>query len=114
MDSTTFLLVALLIAALVAIVMLAVLLRRRPGDMLGALLRDEQRAGRGELREQLDGFALQQGQRIDGFGGQLQAVAARTDQRLDDFTVRTDARLDELRAALSEDARKARSEAAEQ
>ena len=114
MDSTTLLLVALLIAALVAIVMLAVLLRRRPGDMLGALLRDEQRAGRGELREQLDGFSLQQGQRIDGFGGQLQAVAARTDQRLDDFTLRTDARLDELRAALSEDARKARSEAAEQ
>ena len=114
MDSTTLLLAALLIAVLVAIVMLAALLRRRPGDMLGALLRDEQRAGRGELREQLDGFALQQGHRIDGFGGQLQAVAARTDQRLDDFTLRTDARLDELRAALSEDARKARSEAAEQ
>lgn len=114
MDSTKLLLVLLVIAVLVAVVMLAVLLRRRPGDMLGALLRDEQRAGRGELREQLDGFALQQGQRIDGFGGQLQAVAARTDQRLDDFTVRTDARLDELRAALSEDARKARSEAAEQ
>src|SRR6478672_972066 len=114
MDSTTLLLVALIIAALVAIAMLAVLLRRRPGDLLGALLRDEQRAGRGELRDQLDGFALQQGQRIDGFGGQLQAVAARTDQRLDDFTLRTDARLDELRAALSEDARKARSEAAEQ
>ena len=47
MDSTTLLLVALLIAALVAIAMLAALLRRRPGDMLGALLRDEQRAGRG-------------------------------------------------------------------
>ncbi|HSD15755.1 MAG TPA: DNA recombination protein RmuC [Thermomonas sp.] len=114
MDSTTLLLVVVLIAVLVAIAMIAVLLRRSPGDTLGAMLRDEQRAGRGELRGQLDGFALQQGQRIDGFGGQLQAVAARTDQRLDDFTLRTDARLDELRAALSEDARKARSEAAEQ
>ena len=114
MDSTTLLLVVLLIAVLAAIGLLAVLVLRRPEERIGGLLRDEQRAGRGELREQLDGFALQQGQRIDGFGGQLQAVAARTDQRLDDFTLRTDARLDELRAALTEDARKARSEASEQ
>lgn len=114
MDSTTLLLVVLLIAVLVAIGLVIMMLLRRPEERIGGVLRDEQRAGRGELREQLDGFALQQGQRIDGFGGQLQAVAARTDQRLDDFTLRTDARLDELRAALSEDARKARSEAAEQ
>ena len=114
MDSTTLLLVALLIAVLVLIGLSLAALLRRPEERIGNALRDEQRTGRGELRGQLDGFALQQGQRIDGFGGQLQAVAARTDQRLDDFTVRTDARLDELRAALSEDARKARSEAAEQ
>ena len=114
MESTTLLLVVLLIAVLVAIGLLLAVLLRRPEERIGALLRDEQRAGRGELREQLDGLALQQGQRIDGFGGQLQAVAARTDQRLDDFTLRTDARLDELRAALTDDARKARSEAAEQ
>ena len=114
MESTTLLLVVLLIAVLVAIGLLLAVLLRRPEERIGALLRDEQRAGRGELREQLDGLTLQQGQRIDGFGGQLQAVAARTDQRLDDFTLRTDARLDELRAALTDDARKARSEAAEQ
>ncbi len=114
MDSTTLLLTVVLIAVLVAIGLLLAVLLRRPEERIGALLRDDQRAGRGELREQLDGFTLQQGQRIDGFGGQLQAVAARTDQRLDDFTLRTDARLDELRAALTEDARKARSEAAEQ
>ena len=90
MDSTTLLLVVLLIAVLAAIGLLAVLVLRRPEERIGGLLRDEQRAGRGELREQLDGFALQQGQRIDGFGGQLQAVAARTDQRLDDFTLRAE------------------------
>ena len=113
MESNTLLLLVL-VAVLVAIGLLLVLLLRRPEDRMGGLLRDEQRAGRGELREQLEGFASQQGQRIDGFGAQLQAVAARTDQRLDEFTVRTDARLDELRAALTEDARKARLEAAEQ
>jgi DNA recombination protein RmuC len=113
MESNT-LLVVLLVAVVMAIGLLLALLLRRPEDRIGGLLRDEQRAGRGELREQLDGFATLQGQRIDGFGAQLQAVAARTDQRLDEFTVRTDARLDELRAALTEDARKARLEAAEQ
>jgi DNA recombination protein RmuC len=113
MESNT-LLIVVLVAALVAIGLLLVLLLRRPEDRIGGLLRDEQRAGRGELREQLEGFSSQQGQRIDGFGAQLQAVAARTDQRLDEFTLRTDARLDELRAALTEDARKARLEAAEQ
>ena len=41
-------------------------------------------------------------------------MAARTDARLDDLTARTDARLDDLRAALTEDARKARLEHAEQ
>ena len=113
MESNTLLQIVLA-GLLVAIGLLLVLLLRRPEDRIGGLLRDEQRAGRGELREQLEGFASQQGQRIDGFGAQLQAVAARTDQRLDEFTVRTDARLDELRAALTEDARKARLEAAEQ
>ena len=41
-------------AALVAIGLLLVLLLRRPEDRIGGLLRDEQRAGRAELREQLD------------------------------------------------------------
>ena len=109
MDTTTLLLSLLLLAVLGLI---ALLLLRRPEDRIAALLRDEQRGGRDELRGQLDSFALQQGQRIDGFGAQLQAVAARTDQRLDELTQRTDARLDELRAALTEDARKARLEAA--
>ena len=71
MDSTTLLLVVLLIAVLAAIGLLAVLVLRRPEERIGGLLRDEQRAGRGELREQLDGFALQQGQRIAALEQQL-------------------------------------------
>ena len=97
METNTLLLVLLLVAVLVAVGLLAVLLLRRPGDALGALLREEQRAGRGELREQLDSLSRQQEQRIDGFG-----------RNLADLTQRTDARLDELRAALTEDAHKAR------
>ena len=87
MDSITLLLVLLLVAVLAAIVLLVVLLLRKPdnaaGDRLGLLLRDEQRGGRGELREQLA-----------------------------DSIQRTDARLDELRAALNDDAHKARLELA--
>ena len=87
MDSITLLLVLVLVAVLAAIVLLVVLLLRKPdnaaGDRLGLLLRDEQRAGRGELREQLA-----------------------------DSIQRTDSRLDELRAALNDDAHKARLELA--
>ena len=87
MDSITLLLVLVLVAVLAAIVLLVVLLLRKPdnaaGDRLGLLLRDEQRVGRGELREQLA-----------------------------DSIQRTDARLDELRAALNDDAHKARLELA--
>ena len=111
MDLNTLLLLLLLVAALAII---ALLLLRRPEQRIGSVLRDEQRTGRDELRGQLDSFALQQGQRIDGFGSQLQAVAARTDTRLDELTSRTDARLDALREALTEDARKARQEGAQQ
>ncbi|MCM2336586.1 MAG: DNA recombination protein RmuC, partial [Pseudomonas sp.] len=119
MPDASVLLVLLLVATLVAIALLVVLLLRRPDAALDALrerlaatLRDEQRDGRAELRGQLDSLSAAQALRIDGFGTQLQAVAARTDQRLDEFTVRTDARLDTLREALTEDARKARSEGA--
>src|SRR5690606_21154707 len=61
-----------------------------------------QRAGRSELREQLDSFSSSQGQRIDGFAA-----------RLTEFSVRTDQRLDALRDALLEDTRKSRVEQAE-
>ncbi|MEN4903673.1 DNA recombination protein RmuC [Luteimonas sp. TWI1437] len=128
MNPHVVLLALILVLVAVATGLLVLLLLRRPGaggEALERALREEQRAGRTELRQQLDGFATAQAQRIDAFGAQLQAVAARTDQRLDEFTVRTDARLDAftrttderldvLRAALGEDARKARTESADQ
>ena len=96
------LLAAVVIALVVAIVLLALLLLRRPERRLEAALREEQRDGRGELRQQLDSLSAQQEQRIEGFG-----------LRLNDFTARTDQRLDVLREVLTEDARKARSEGAD-
>ena len=95
------LLVLVLAAVIVAIVLLFQLLARRPDDSLQHALREEQREGRGELREQLDAFSAQQELRIDGFAGRLNEAALRTDQRLED-----------LRGALTEDARLARLETA--
>ncbi|MET0327231.1 MAG: DNA recombination protein RmuC [Luteimonas sp.] len=126
--NTHLLLVLILLCAATACVLLVVLLLRRPAngsESLERALRDEQREGRGELRQQLDASASTQAQRIDAFGAQLQAVAARTDQRLDELTTRIDARLDTftrstderlgvLRTALTDDARKSRTEGADQ
>lgn len=103
MADPSLLLTLLLVAVAAAIALLLVLLLRKPDNRLEASLREEQRAGRGELREQLDGLSRQQEQRIEGFGA-----------RLTEFNLRTDQRLDVLREALTEDARKARAEAAEQ
>ena len=102
MPDISFLLVLLLVAVLVAIVLLVVLLVRKPDGRLELSLREEQREGRGELRQQLDSLSAAQAQRIESFGA-----------RLTDFSTRTDERLDVLRAALTEDARKARSEGAD-
>nr|MDQ3057081.1 DNA recombination protein RmuC [Pseudomonadota bacterium] len=103
MTQTSLLLIVLLVAVVVVIVLLLVVLTRKPHVRLEQALRDEQRDGRGELRQQLDGMALAQEQRIEGFGGRLNALTARTDQQL---TI--------LREALNEDARKSRSESGEQ
>ena len=105
MDSQT-LLVLLLILVAIAVVLLAVLVLCRPeariGDLLERALRDEQREGRSELREQLEGLSRAQEVRIDGFARSLADLSTRTDQRLD-----------VLRDTLSEDARKGRLESAE-
>lgn len=105
MDSQT-LLILLLVLVAVAVVLLAVLVLRRPeariGDLLERALRDEQREGRGELREQLEGLSRAQDARIDGFA-----------RNLGDLSTRTDQRLDVLRDTLTEDARKGRTESAE-
>ncbi|MGR4876952.1 DNA recombination protein RmuC [Pseudoxanthomonas sp. LARHCG66] len=86
--------------------LLAVLVLRRPeariGDLLERALRDEQREGRGELREQLEGLSRAQEARIDGFARNLADLSTRTDQRLD-----------VLRDTLTEDARKGRLESSE-
>ena len=98
------LLVLLVVAVLVAIGLLVAAVAAQARARAGSRrLRDEQRDGRGELRQQLDSLSSAQVQRIDGFGA-----------RLTDFSTRTDQRLDVLREALTEDARKARSEVAEQ
>ncbi|MFT3761686.1 MAG: DNA recombination protein RmuC [Pseudoxanthomonas sp.] len=100
MDSQT-LFVILIVLSAVVVVLLAVLLLRRPEARIERALREEQREGRGELREQLDGLSRQQAGRIDGFG-----------RSLSDFRDRTDARMDELRVALNDDAHKSRLELA--
>ncbi len=102
MDSMT-LLIAIAGLLLLTVGLLAVLVLRRPGQDLERALREEQREGRGELRQQLDSLSAAQELRIDAFG-----------RRLDDLATRTDQRLDVLREALTEDARRARVEHAEQ
>lgn len=110
MTLSDLLLLAVLAAAVVAVLLLLRLSRRRPEAALQAMhdalqqaLRSEQREGRLELRQQLDGLSALQEQRIEAFG-----------QRLDGLTARTDERLERLREALTEDARRSRLEAAEQ
>ncbi|KAF1694163.1 DNA recombination protein RmuC [Pseudoxanthomonas koreensis] len=106
-DTALLYLVAGLLLAVLAF-LLALLLRRpeaaleRVRAQLEEALRAEQRDGRLELRQQLDGLASTQGQRIDAFA-----------RNLADLGTRTDARLDTLRDTLTEDARKHRLESAE-
>jgi DNA recombination protein RmuC len=92
---TMLILLLILAVAIIGMALSLVLLRRRPDALLEShrvaleqALRDEQRNGRTELRQQLDSLSLQQEQRIAGFGE----------------------RLDVLRETLNEDARKARAE----
>jgi len=102
MDTNSLLMiVAGLLVAVIAL--LIALLLRRPEQRMESALREEQRSGRSELREQLDSLSKQQETRIEGFGRNLTELSTRTDQRLD-----------LLREALGEDARKGRLESGEQ
>ncbi len=101
MDTNTLLLILLVLAA-AAVILLVVLLLRRPEQRMELALREEQRNGRGELREQLDSLSRHQETRIEGFGRNLADLSTRTDQRLDI-----------LRDTLTEDARKGRLETGE-
>ncbi|MDR1076297.1 MAG: DNA recombination protein RmuC [Xanthomonadaceae bacterium] len=100
---------ALIGLAVLAVILLTALLLRRPDTALADLrarvedaLREEQRAGRTELRQQLDSAAATQEQRMSGFNRNLVDLGARTDRKLD-----------LLREALGEDARRSRQESAE-
>jgi DNA recombination protein RmuC len=89
----------LMLAGLIVVIALQALalLRRRDGGSLEQALREEARAGRGELRELVEAQARQQAERLDSFA-----------RNLIDLSTRRHARLDQLREALGEDARKAR------
>ena len=97
MPEVSTLVLILLLAVAIAIVLLVVLLLRKPDAALADLrqrledaLRDEQRAGRSELRDSLEAGATAQSRRIN------------------DLTERTDARLDAFQKSLSDDAHNAR------
>lgn len=124
MSNESLLLILLLLVAL-AIVLLVVLLLRRPDAGLALLrekleeaLRNEQRDGRGELRETLDALAAsltRDAQAARSESGQLQQRHnAELNQRIHELTERTDRRLDEFRIAIGEDGARARREQAEQ
>ncbi|MEE7546561.1 DNA recombination protein RmuC, partial [Xanthomonas sp. Kuri4-1] len=100
MPSEFLILIGLTCAVLV--LQLVALLRRSDTTRLEQALREEQREGRGELREQLEGLARQQDARLEVFARQFAELSTRVDQRLD-----------LLREALGEDARKAREESSQ-
>lgn len=97
MQTETLILAGLLLVVIA--LQLALLLRRAGNAALENALREEQRNGRGELREQLEGMSRQQDARMDGFS-----------RNLTDLSTRTDQRLDLLRDSLTDDARKGREE----
>jgi DNA recombination protein RmuC len=97
MQTETLILAALVLA--IFVLQLVLLFRRADNAALETALREEQRTGRGELREQLEAMTRQQDARMDGFG-----------RNLTDLSTRTDQRLDLLRDSLTEDARKGREE----
>jgi DNA recombination protein RmuC len=109
LPSTEILLLVLIgLTALGVILLLVVLIRgasaaglRRSRDELEHALREEQRAGRGELHQQLEGLGRGQGQRIDGFA-----------QRLEQFGQRHDAHMQALQLRLADDTRGNREESA--
>ncbi|HHW4679486.1 MAG TPA: DNA recombination protein RmuC [Xylella sp.] len=87
---------------IVLVLQIVVFLRRSDHAVLDHALREEQRVGRAELREQLEALDRQQEVRLGSFARSLM-----------DLSVRIDQRLDQLCAVLAEDARKGRQEAGE-
>ena len=131
MDPISLLLLAILLTLLAVVVSIGVLLRRRPErslegfrESLERALREEQQAGRTELRAQLDSFSGHQERRITGFGDRLELLRTqlaeeqrqgRTEgaeqqrllaeslgQRLADLTHRNEQRMVEMRTTLEQ------------
>ena len=131
MDSAPLLLAAITVLLLSIAGMLVVLVRRHPEgalpgfrEALDRLVRDEQQAGRAELRQQLDSFSAHQERRIEGLGERLELLrtqlaeeqrlgraegaeqqrllAESLGQRLADLTQRNEQRLGELRTTLEQ------------
>ncbi|MDO5609667.1 MAG: DNA recombination protein RmuC [Pseudomonadota bacterium] len=125
MPDNFILLIFILVALAIAIVLIVILLLRKPDAALAVLrtqledaLRNEQRSGRGELRESLDALAqtlTRDASTARSESGELQLRhnTALT-QRVNELTERTDKRLDEFRIAIGEDAQRGRRETAEQ
>jgi DNA recombination protein RmuC len=97
---TEFIILAGLLCAVLVLQLLA-LWRRSDNTGLEQALREEQRSGRAELREQLEGLGRQQELRLESFARNLGELSNRSGQQLG-----------LLREALGEEARKAREEAA--
>lgn len=96
------LLYALLGLVAACVLMLAALLLRGRDRALEEALREEQREGRAELREQLEALARQQDLRLQASSQQLGELLSRTDQQLLG-----------MRRALAEESRRGRQEAGE-
>ncbi len=116
------LLYGLLALLAIAVLLLIVLLLRRPETLLEQAVREEQRDGRSELREQLEGLSRQQDARMQAFAQQLnelartlveetrkgrlegaenqQRFAESLGQRLTELTQRNEQRIGEMRDTL--------------
>ncbi len=118
---TDTLLIALLAAVAVVLVLQLVLLLRRHGpdltphlealkddnERLQRTLREEQRAGRGELAGAFDQFRGHVQQQLEGMGVQQRERIDSFDKRLGENIERTNRALESLSHKLTEDARKA-------
>ncbi len=109
MPETSLLLILLLAAVAIAIVLLVLLLLRKPDaalarlrDQLEDALREEQRSGRGELRDTLESLSRSQSSQMEAFAS-----------RLADFDRQHGERFTGFQDALSEETRQARGEAGE-
>ncbi len=109
MPDSSLLLIVLLVAAATAIALLVALLLRKPDaalmrlrDQLEDALREEQRSGRGELRDTLESLARAQSTQMEAFANRLVEFDRQHVERFGGF-----------RDALSAETRQARGEAGE-